>query len=244
MSSAPAASALAAYIYAQWSEVMSLYDNIASSSTTSYRNDYIEATKLTNHDEYRTASELGRSTDKCKLAAAVLLTAPGDPYIYYGEELGMYGEQTNGDEYVRAPMHWGDSYTTSYTDKIDKNAANNTATVSQQLKDENSLLNTYLTFTRLRNTYPALAEGTMSKHSVYNDSNNKDYKSIAAWYMTKDNENLLVIHNFGSSSVTLPLTEKIEKAIAVSGKAQQNKNATEFSVKLEKYSSVVYKLTE
>ena len=84
----------------------------------------------------------------------------------------------------------------------------------------------------------------MSKHSVYNDSNNKDYKSIAAWYMTKDNEKLLVIHNFGSSSVTLPLTEKIEKAIAVSGKAQQNKNATEFSVKLEKYSSVVYKLTE
>ena len=141
-------------------------------------------------------------------------------------------------------MHWGDSYTTSYTDKIDKNAANNTATVSQQLKDENSLLNTYLTFTRLRNTYPALAEGTMSKHGVYNDSNNKDYKSIAAWYMTKGNEKLLVIHNFGSSPVTLPLTETIEKAIAVSGKAQQNKNATEFSVKLEKYSSVVYKLTE
>ena len=198
---------------------------------------------MTNHDEYRTASELGRSADKCKLAAAVLLTAPGEPYIYYGEELGMYGEKTNGDEYVRAPMLWGDSYTTAYTDKIDKSVASNIATVDKQLEDKNSLLNTYLTFTRLRNTYPALAKGTMSKHPVYNDSNEKNYKSVAAWYMTKDNEKLLVIHNLGSSSVTLPLTENIEKAIAVLGNAQQSKNATGFTVKLDKYSSVVFKLT-
>ena len=155
----------------------------------------------------------------------------------------MYGEQINGDEYVRAPMLWGDSYTTAYTDKLDKNAASNIATVDKQLEDKNSLLNTYLTFTRLRNTYLALAEGTMSKHPVYNDSNEKNYKSVAAWYMTKDNEKFLVIHNLGSSSVPLPLTENIEKAIAVLGNAQQSKNATEFTVKLDKYSSVVFKLT-
>ena len=62
--------------------------------------------------------------------------------------------------------------------------------------------------------------------------------------MTKDNEKLLVIHNLGSSAVTLPLTENIEKAIALLGKAQQSKSATEFTVKLDKYSSVVYKLAE
>jgi hypothetical protein len=44
--------------------------------------------------------------------------------------------------------------------------------------------------------------------------------------------------------VTLPLTENIEKAIALLGKAQQSKSATEFTVKLDKYSSVVYKLAE
>jgi hypothetical protein len=83
----------------------------------------------------------------------------------------------------------------------------------------------------------------MSKHPVYNDSNEKNYKSVAAWYMTKDNEKLLVIHNLGSSSVTLPLTENIEKAIAVLGNAQQSKSATGFTVKLDKYSSIVFKLT-
>ena len=76
----------------------------------------------------------------------------------------MYGEQTNGDEYVRAPMLWGDSYTTAYTDKIDKNAASNIATVDKQLEDKNSLLNTYLTFTRLRNTYPILLHNKCKVH--------------------------------------------------------------------------------
>lgn len=187
-----------------------------------YRTNYIEATKLSNHDEDRAASKLGTSTEKCRLAAAVLLTSAGSPYMYYGEEIGTSGMKGNDDKNVRKAMDW--------------------AEVEKQQKDENSILNTYLTFTRLRNTYPALAEGTMTKHPVYNESNDKNYKSVAAWYMTKDNEKLLVIHNFGPSSVTLPLTENIEKAIAVQGKAQQNKGATEFTVKLDKYSSVVYKL--
>lgn len=37
---------------------------------------YIAATKLSNHDEDRAASKLGKSTAKEKLAAAVLLTTP------------------------------------------------------------------------------------------------------------------------------------------------------------------------
>lgn len=71
-----------------------------------YRPGYIAATKLSNHDEDRAASKLGKSTAKEKLAAAVLLTTPGSPYIYYGEELGLYGTKDKGDEYVRGPMLW------------------------------------------------------------------------------------------------------------------------------------------
>ena len=60
--------------------------------------------------------------------------------------------------------------------------------------------------------------------------------------MTKDNEKLLVIHNFGSSAVTLPIADKLDKAIAVLGKVQEKKEENQTSLKLEKYSSVVYKL--
>lgn len=176
------------------------------------------------------------------LAAAVLLTAPGEPYIYYGEELGIYGTKEKADEYVRSPMLWGDNYTTAYTDKIDATVASSIKSVAEQKENANSLLNTYLSFTRLRNTYPALAQGTMTKHAVYNESNEK-YKSIAAWYMTKDNEKMLVLHNFGSASVELSLTDNIEKAVGVSGTVQV-KEGDNTSIRLGGYSSVVYKIAQ
>ena len=206
------------------------------------RSNYIEATKLSNHDEDRTASKLGKSAAKEKLAAAVLLTAAGEPYIYYGEELGMYGTKEEDDRYVRGPMLWGDHTETAYTDKIDKNVASSIASVSKQQNDEKSLLNVYAQFARVRNTYPALAQGTMSKHSVYNESNTTTGKSIAAWYMTKDSQKMLVIHNFGSSTVELSLTDTIDKAVALQGEASQQVKEGSTKLRLGSCSSVVYLL--
>lgn len=204
-----------------------------------YRSGYIEATKLSNHDEDRTASKLGKSAAKCKLAAAVLLTAAGSPYIYYGEELGLYGTKTNGDEYVRSPMLWGDASTTAYTDKVDAGVASSVRPVTEQQTDAASLLHTYITFAQLRNTYPALAEGTMSKHPVYNDANGT-YEALAAWYMTKDSEKMLVLHNFGSAELQFPLTDEVEKAVAVSGDVKQLTDGAQTQLKLGGYASVVF----
>ena len=67
----------------------------------------IAATKLTNHDETRAASVLGRDLAKLKQAAAFLMTAEGEPYIYQGEELGYWGkdgDEGGRDELVRTPM--------------------------------------------------------------------------------------------------------------------------------------------
>jgi glycosidase len=202
-----------------------------------YRASYIEPTKLSNHDEERTGTTLSKSTDKEKLAACVLLTAGGSPYIYYGEELGLYGNQTNGDEYVRGPMLWGDNSVTSYTDKIDKTVAQNIHSVPEQQADANSLLNVYLQFTQLRNTYPALAQGTMSKHATYNDSNTAD-KAVGAWYMTKDSQKMLVVHNFGAAQSTLTLTDTIDKVVGLNGSVEQNNQ----QFRLGAYSSVVFLL--
>jgi glycosidase len=206
-------------------------------SYAKYRSEYIEPTKLSNHDEERTGSVLGKSTDKEKLAAAVLLTAGGSPYIYYGEELGLYGNQNNGDEYVRGPMLWGDNTVTSYTDKIDKTVASTIKSVSQQQADANSLLNVYLQFTKLRNTYPALAEGTMSKHGTYNENNTTD-KAIGAWYMTKDSQKMLVVHNFNASQYLVTLTDDIDKVVGLNGSLEQKGQ----QFRLGAYTSVVFLL--
>jgi glycosidase len=207
-----------------------------------YRSNYIEATKLSNHDEERSATSLGKSAEKEKLAAAVLLTAAGSPYIYYGEELGIFGNQNNGDEYVRSPMLWGDNTVTKYTDKIDASVANSIKNVSTQQSDANSLLSTYLKFTKLRNTYPALASGTMTKHSTYNESNSA-YSNIAAWYMTKDSQKLLVVHNFGAAAKELTITDNIDKAIATSGTVQKKEeDNSSYQLRLGAYSSVVFQI--
>ena len=205
------------------------------------RPDYIAATKLTNHDEDRAASLLGRNADKCRLAAAVLLTAQGTPYIYYGEELGLYGTKSNGDEYVRSPMLWGDAYNTAYTDKIDAAVESNVPSVSEQEADASSLLQTYRDFIRLRNTYPALATGIMSRHEVYNEANT-DYPTLAAWVMTQGDERLLVLHNFGSSAIELPLTDNIRKAVGTQGTVEQAQQDGKTLVRLGGYSSAVYLL--
>lgn len=206
-----------------------------------YRPDYIRATKLSNHDEDRAASKLNRSANKCRLAAAVLLTAPGSPYIYYGEELGIYGTKANGDEYVRSPMLWGDSYTTSYTSKVDPSVASQVKPVSEQQTDATSLLNTYLTFAHVRQTYPALASGTMSRHEVYNEENTQ-YSTVAAWYMTAGDQRVLVVHNFGSAIISLPLLDPIEKAVATSGTVASKVEGETTTLRLGAYSSVVYLL--
>ena len=203
-----------------------------------YRTDFIEATKLSNHDEARAASKLGKSLAKEKLAGAVLLTSAGSPYIYYGEELGLFGTQDNGDEYVRTPMLWGDKYTTAYTSKIDATVASTIKSVSEQQADTTSLLSLYRKFTQLRNTYPALAKGTMSQHATFNDASST-YNAIGAWYMTADAQKLLVIHNFSASDQDIPLTESYRKAVATNGTVQYKKATEGIWLKLGAYSSVV-----
>ena len=188
------------------------------------RPDYIAATKLTNHDEDRAASLLGSSADKCRLAAAVLLTASGTPYIYYGEELGVTGTKQQGDENVRQPMPWTD--------------------VDAQEADPGSLLSAYRTLTALRNTYPALATGRMEKHPVYNDTN-AAYNQLATWYMVDDasGQRLLVLHNFGPAATELPLTDAVQHPLAALGTVQQSTASDGTTqLRLGGYSSVVYLL--
>ena len=205
-----------------------------------YRADYTEATKLSNHDEDRTASKLGRSLAKCKLAAAVLLTMPGEPYIYYGEELGLYGTKERGDEYVRSPMLWGDASTTAYTDKIDAGVASSVRPASEQQQDGASLLNTYLTFAKARNSYPALAEGDLEKHPVYNEQAAEAYPQIAAWYRTVGEERMLVVHNFGESEIQLPVTDDVTQAVVVSGHVECGTMDGQIFLKLGGYASAVF----
>ncbi len=65
------------------------------------------ATFLSNHDQRRVMSFLGGSETEARLAATLLLTGPGVPFIYYGEEIGLSGVKP--DPLIRRPdaVEWG-----------------------------------------------------------------------------------------------------------------------------------------
>ncbi len=62
------------------------------------------ATFLTNHDQARVMTQLGGDEAKAKAAASILLTLPGVPFVYYGEEIGHTGGKP--DPNIRTPMQW------------------------------------------------------------------------------------------------------------------------------------------
>jgi glycosidase len=71
------------------------------------------ATFLTNHDMDRVMNQLKKDPVKAGHAATVLLTIPGTPFIYYGEEIGMVGQKP--DEQIRSPMQWSKELSGGFT---------------------------------------------------------------------------------------------------------------------------------
>jgi glycosidase len=119
---------------------------------------------ITNHDQDRVMSQLAGNEGAMHVAATLLLTNPGVPFIYYGEEIGMEGEKP--DERIRTPMQWDDTprtagFTTANSAWENLNNDIATVNVAAQDADPESLLNHYRTLIRIRNEHPALQEGPM-----------------------------------------------------------------------------------
>ncbi len=110
-----------------------------------------------NHDQTRTMTELQGDVPRAKLAATLLLTLPGIPFIYYGEELGMTGAKP--DPRLRTPMHWALSPAAGFTRGLPWEPLQPdsfTANVAVEDGDTASLLNRYRRLIHLRAAHPAL----------------------------------------------------------------------------------------
>ena len=160
------------------------------------RSSAILTPKLSNHDEDRVASDL-YERHRIRQAAAVLLTVPGRPFIYQGEELGYWGTKQNGDEYVRTPILWTSSISSAaiagVNGKYDADMLGMTGIdVASQAADQESLLTLYRRFAYARNTNPAMAYAWIEA-----DSKTADNSTIMAWYMHQvgGDKVCLVMHN-------------------------------------------------
>jgi alpha-amylase len=154
------------------------------------------ATFLTNHDQDRVADQLESDPAAEKLAAALLLTGQGVPFIYYGEEIGMTGQKP--DERIRTPMRW---------DGMEANAGFSSATPWEALSDDpqgtdvatesldpSSLVASYRTLVQLRDAHPALSHGDWTPI----DSSSP---AVLAYLRRAGSESVLVVSNLGDHLV-------------------------------------------
>ena len=160
-----------------------------------------------NHDMDRLAKNL--DTDELKVAFAFLLSMPGAPFIYYGDEIGMrYVEGLTsveggyGRTGSRTPMQWDDSLSAGFSaarkDKyyiaLDESADRpNAKTQSEQ---EDSLRSEVKRLIAFRKANPALqSKGEISFVS-------DDYPLV--YKRTSAEQEITVIINPGADAVTVP----------------------------------------
>ena len=162
---------------------------------------------LTNHDMRRVASVLKGDAGKLRSAAAILLTLPGTPFLYYGEEIGLLNGTADGDEAKRTPMPWngaaGGGFTTG-TPWYRFAPGQDTTHVAAQTGDPGSLLSHYRRWIRVRHASPALARGAL--RVVRGEG------PVLAFVRSLGQERVLVAHNLGPDPQAVTLEVEATRA--------------------------------
>lgn len=180
-------------------EVLDFYQAITPS--------FIDATFSSNHDQPRLLNELGSDPEKYKQAIAILMTMPGAPYLYYGEEIGMLGLKP--DEQIREPFLWDekskDTGRATWIEPIYTNDETVTP-LALQREDANSYFNHYKKLITLRSSNPALAIGSLELFA-------EDFpQTVMAYQRVIEGQEFHVFHQLGS--------EPVEITFAIEGDAR------------------------
>ncbi|NLF39029.1 glycosylase [bacterium] len=176
-----------------------------------------------NHDMPRLRDD--RTFDECAVALAFIMTMPGVPFLYYGDEIGMKdvkGLVSKEGAYNRAscrtPMQWDSSknagFSTAAPDKLyfPIDPDRNRPTVAAQDATQRSLLNTTRALTALRKSSPALcASGSLEFLYLKRET----YPLV--YLRSKGRERILVAVNpsgrSAAAAFTLPKTSRVQKLL-------------------------------
>jgi alpha-glucosidase len=167
------------------------------------------------HDKKRVASVIG--PEQARVAAILLLTLPGTPIFYAGDELGMSGGSPNAEQVLdpferqvpgyglnrdleRTPMQWDPSAHAGFTTGTpwlpvagDYEMRN----VEVEHADRHSVLNLYRRLIAVRRAQPALAAGQYRTVLVSGDS--------IAYSRSDGSQRLLIVLNLSSRTQSCDL---------------------------------------
>lgn len=144
---------------------------------------------LENHDTDRFLPSMPQTIEDLfafKQGITFLLTIPGIPQLYYGQELLMHGTKEKGDGYIRLdfPGGWQE-------DTINQFKA------SGRNEVQNNAWNFLRTLLHWRKGNKIISKGTMKHFMVY--------KNVYVYERRYNNQSVLVIMNGSNKQVTLPL---------------------------------------
>jgi glycosidase len=130
----------------------------------------------------------------------MLLTLPGTPFIYYGEEIGLQNGPNDDDEWKRTPMPWDGTKTGGFTTGKPWNGfapGREQTNVAAQANDPTSLLSTYKQLLAARHKSRALQRGRFELLTSNGPT--------LAYRLTDGSEQVLVVHNLGNEEASAAL---------------------------------------
>ena len=207
-----------------------------------------------NHDSPRMRNEERQSVEELKVMMTFLLTQPGVPFIYYGDEIGMRYVPNSPDiegsrnrSGSRTPMQWDESLNAGFSTAAKENiyipqdAESNRPTVSGQEKDPRSLLNFVRTLLKLRANSPTL--GNTGAWVLLNEGD-QNYPMVYSRY--SNNEKYIIAVNPTDKKVKATIktlkASKISYTFGTSEKSKYKSGKTVDEISMPPLSSVIYKV--
>lgn len=204
----------------QWAMFLRNHDELTLEMVTDEERDYMYKAyaanplmKINVGIRRRLAPLLEHSRDRIQLLNSLLLSMPGTPIIYYGDELGMgeniYLNDRNG---VRTPMQWSGDRNAGFSKALfaqlysapimDPVTGYQAINVESQTLDPSSLLNWVKTIIKLRKQHKVFGRGTMELLYPAN-------RKVFAYLRRYEGETVLCVANLSRypQSVDLDLSE-------------------------------------
>jgi maltose alpha-D-glucosyltransferase/alpha-amylase len=195
----------------QWALFLRSHDELTLSALSGDDREYLLRTyapdprmRLNNGIRRRLAPLLGNDLQKVELAHALLLSLPGSPVMYYGDEIGMGDDLALDDrDGLRTPMQWSDDPVAGFSSAagvqpvlpvIDDAAFGyQRVNVASQERTDRSLLTRVKRLIAVRRTHPAFGRGDVKFVETGSPS-------VLAFLRQYEDDSVLVIANLAASS--------------------------------------------
>ncbi|MDQ6917060.1 MAG: maltose alpha-D-glucosyltransferase [Pseudomonadota bacterium] len=200
----------------QWAIFLRNHDELTLEMVTSKERDYMYQTyaadpraRLNLGIRRRLAPLLDNDLDKIKLMNSLLLSMPGSPMIYYGDEIGMGDNVYLGDrDGVRTPMQWRPDRNAGFSSAdpqrlylppiMDPVYGYQAVNVEAQARETSSLLNWMRRMLAARKQHKAFGRGTLTFLKPTN-------RKILAYLREYEDDLLLCVVNLARSAQPVEL---------------------------------------